>query len=378
MKYNNLFDIWKTSAEIYPERIALTDVSRQTKISFKIAFKEICCIAEFFNNKNITEGDKVCIFAENFPHWLLLEQASICLGAISVTNNSQNSITELEYIYQENEFTALICDNPDIINEFIEKYPDFLNRNKMILYTGYDDQYRNNEKITYLSDILKDFSPDKEYFSDFENKPDDLCHIDYIQKTSLSQSNKNIVDKLEELNKKFKDYSPKSFISCFPLTETDEKYLNLSAISLGCTIYCVPYSRYFEQIEKILPDMLHCTPEIMKTMYDKFMNYISSQGKNFEKIFNFNFELVLKIIRAQNYFYSKRKINIKPTGLNGLFERVFIFIRKIQYNLIFKQIKNTLLQDDTLIFLNSTSLTMLEEEFYNTIDVNIIKTDNIA
>ncbi|MGN0005573.1 MAG: AMP-binding protein [Candidatus Gastranaerophilaceae bacterium] len=376
MNYETLFDIWKRSAELYPERIALSDVSGLTKISFKVAFNEICCIAEFFKRKNIIKGDKVCIFAENSPHWLLLEQASICLGAISVAKSSQKSLDELDYVYNDSESNVFICDKPDVINFFVEKYPDFLTRNKVIIYTGTDEQYRKNDKIFYFEDILKDFCPDKIYFNDFNNKPDDLCYIHYTSGTSSSPkgamlTNYGMAYSVDEMHNFLKDFNPKTFVASFPLASAGGKTLNLYAVSKGCTIYYTPYSNYFEAIEKIQPDLLHCAPKIMITMYGKFMEYIHSRGEQFEKFFNFNYEIALKLIKIQRFFYSKRQTNITPNGINGFCEKILNSIRKIQHYLVFKQIKNSILKDDTLICVGSASLAKQAEDFFNVIGVDI-------
>lgn len=84
MGYSCLLDIWRESAEKYDNQIALTDVFGSANISYKTAFKEICYLAGVFKKFGVVKGDKICLFAQNFPHWLLIEEAGIALGGISV------------------------------------------------------------------------------------------------------------------------------------------------------------------------------------------------------------------------------------------------------------------------------------------------------
>ena len=52
-------------------------------------------------------------------------------------------------------------------------------------------------------------------------------------------------------------------------------------------------------------------------------------------------------------------------------EGVLSLIRKIQHNLVFKQVKNALLKDDIVICVGSASLAKQAEDFYNVIGVDI-------
>ena len=116
MVYSSVFEIWKDAVKKFPQRVALSDGT--SEITFLTAYRETCYLAECYKKFGVEKGDKVCIFAENSPHWLLIEQGAICIGAISVAKNSKIGIKELDYVFKNSDSTSLITDNLFIF-EFI-------------------------------------------------------------------------------------------------------------------------------------------------------------------------------------------------------------------------------------------------------------------
>jgi long-chain acyl-CoA synthetase len=362
MKYKNLFSIWRESAERYPEQIALSD--EKSNISFLESYREICFLADIFKGGGI--------FAENFAHWLLIEQAIICLGAVSVAKNSQNNIQELDYVFNNSETVALISDKTEIIDFFSEQ-----NKNlKMILYIGDDKKYKSNGKISYFYDLLNNFDAQLDYFSDYQNNPDDICYIHYTSGTSSAPKGSILVNygmsyQVEEIQKFLKTTFPKLFIATFSLASAGGKCFQLYAISMGCQIVYTPYKNFFDKVNHLHPDLLHCAPKIMLTMYGKYMEYIKSKGFLFNLFFNFNYNLSLKLIELQRKLYSKRETNISATGICGLFENILSRVRYFQYYFFYKKIKNFLLDDNIVIAVGSASLAKQIEDFCNVIGIDI-------
>lgn len=378
MGYNSVFDIWKDAVKKFPDKVALSDGNSFNDITFQTAFREICYLAECYKNFGISKGDKVCIFAENSPHWLLLEQGVICIGAISVAKNSKIGINELDYVFKNSDSTSLITDNPEIIEHFVNDNPNFLNEQKMVIFTGHDDCFRNNSKITYFSDLLLNFNKNTDYFSDYENKPDDVCYIYYTSGTSSMPKGAVLVNygmayQVEEIQRILPNESPELFLETFPLASAGGKTFNLYALSLGCKIIYTPYSGFFDKLAELRPSLLHFAPKIVMTLLGKYYDYINSFGKSFRRWFNINYAISMKIMKLQRKFYAKRKTNTVAKGFDGFCERTLSSIRNFQDKILYKKIRNRFIDDNTILAIGSASLANNAEDFFSIIGVRFLQ-----
>lgn len=378
MGYSCLLDIWRESAEKYDNQIALTDVFGSANISYKTAFKEICYLAGVFKKFGVVKGDKICLFAQNFPHWLLIEEAGIALGGISVAKNSQNNIKELEYIFYNSESSVLISDNIDIIDHFIKSDDSFLQKVKFVLYTGNENRENKCPDIKYFSDILSDFDENKDYFSEYKNSPDDVCYIHYTSGTSSMPKGAILVNygmayQVEEISSFLKGEKPKLFLETFPLASAGGKTFNLYAVSIGCKIVYTPYNVFFDKVKELKPDLLHCAPKIVMTILGKINEYNTSKGFLFKKFFELNFALSKQILKLQRLFYQKRKTNISPSGFYGLCEKILSSIRMVQDKLIYKNIRNQFFKDNTILSIGSASFANSAEDFCSILGIRFVQ-----
>lgn len=378
MGYSSVFEIWKEAAKKFPDKIAFSDDKSFNQISFQTAFREICYLAECYKNLGIERGDKVCIFAENFSHWLLLEQAAICLGAISVAKNSQISINELNYVFKNSESTSLITDKAEIIDFFINNNPDFLSKMKMIIYTGKVEAFRKYPEIKYFSDLMLNFNKNTEYFSDYINKPDDVCYIYYTSGTSSMPKGAVLVNygmayQVEEIQRVLQGEKPTLFLETFPLASAGGKTFNLYALSIGCKIVYTQYVGFFDKLVDLKPTLLHFAPKIAMTLLGKYYAYINSKNALFRTFFRLNYSVSMRIMKLQRKLYAKRQTNITPKGFDGFCEKTLSLLRKIQDKLVYKKIRNLFISDETVVAIGSASFANKAEDFFSILGILFIQ-----
>lgn len=378
MAYTSLFDLWKQSSEKFKDKIALSDGSGKVQISYRRAFKEICYFASLYSSWGIQSSDKVCIFSENNPHWLLLEQAAITLGAVSVAKNSMNSIEELDYVFHNSDSVALISDKLEIINYFLDLDKDFLNKVKFVLYVGTEDTSGLHPDIKLFDDVFKNFDENAEIFTDYKNNPEDVCYIHYTSGTSSKPKgailvNEGMYYQVEEIQRFLDGYRPQTFIATFPLASAGGKCFNLFCVSIGCKIVYTPYKNFFDLVVEKRPDFLHCAPKIMMTLYGNYLAKIEEQGPVFKLLFNLSKKITMFLIKMQRNIYKKRPANTESKGFGKVLENILDSLRKVQDKLIYKKIRNFFLKDGMLIAVGSASLAKEAEDFYNIIGVDIVQ-----
>lgn len=101
-------DMLKRQAELYPERDAVVSPYRNIRYSYR-EFDELTdIIARGFMGMGIQKGDKVSIWANNYPQWVITQFATAKMGAIMVTVNTNYKQFELEYLLRQSDTMTLI------------------------------------------------------------------------------------------------------------------------------------------------------------------------------------------------------------------------------------------------------------------------------
>ncbi|MCF2131381.1 linear/branched/unsaturated fatty acid:CoA ligase LbuL [Strepomyces sp. STD 3.1] len=93
----------------HPDRDALVDVPsgrRWTYAEFGAAVDEV---ARGLLAKDVTQGDRVGIWAVNCPEWVLVQYATARIGAVMVNVNPAYRAHELEYVLQQSGITVLVA-----------------------------------------------------------------------------------------------------------------------------------------------------------------------------------------------------------------------------------------------------------------------------
>ncbi|KAM6544618.1 hypothetical protein CsatB_025354 [Cannabis sativa] len=117
-------DIWRTSAEKYGDRIAITDTYHDppSALTYKQLEQEILDFAEGLRVIGIKPDEKLSLFADNSYRWLVADQGSMTTGAINVVRGSRSSVEELLQIYNHSESVGLAVDNPELFNRISEAF----------------------------------------------------------------------------------------------------------------------------------------------------------------------------------------------------------------------------------------------------------------
>lgn len=362
--------MWKKTCSVYSDKVAFTDNCECENVTYKQAFREVCFLAQKLKSFGLERFDNVCLFSVNSPRWLILEQAVITLGAVCVSKTSEINITELDYVFTNSDSVALITDNSEIISYFIKNHEDFLEKVKFILYTKREKLSCEHSKIFKLYDILSELTDETPIETNWQENPDDTAYINYTSGTSSNPKgamlpNKGMAYVTEELQT-FNDIKEdKTFVVTFPLSSAGGKSFNLLCFTQGCRIMYTPYKEFYDVLDKYQPDYLHCAPKIIQTMHSKLMNAVKVKGVFFEKTFDIIFIMSTKILKFERKYLYRNKF-LFMTGIVNSIKSVFDKI-------FFKQIRNTLIKDEAILFVGSAHLAKPLEDFLQIMNIKHVQ-----
>ena len=103
----NIRAVWLSTAA-YSDRVYM--VYEDERITYAQAHQRVNAIAAWLWGEGVRPGDRVAIAMRNYPEWMLLYWACVCLGVAAVGMNAWWVTDELEYALKDSAPKLVFCD----------------------------------------------------------------------------------------------------------------------------------------------------------------------------------------------------------------------------------------------------------------------------
>ncbi|HQT55808.1 MAG TPA: class I adenylate-forming enzyme family protein, partial [Phenylobacterium sp.] len=103
----NIRAVWLSTAA-YADRVYM--VYEDERITYAQAHQRVNAIAAWLWAQGVRPGDRVAIAMRNYPEWMLLYWACVCLGVAAVGMNAWWVTDELEYALKDSAPKVVFCD----------------------------------------------------------------------------------------------------------------------------------------------------------------------------------------------------------------------------------------------------------------------------
>lgn len=367
------------------ENNVLVDYNSSFTLSLKNLRKSILFFREILKEAGIQMNDKVCLFAENHPNYLLFEQTILSLNAICVPRGSKNPLSDLEYIYKNSCSIAIITDSANVVNYFasISNASEFSNSPKLILYFGNEEHLLTQDsKILKYSDFdLSKQVDDSPLAHKTDNDEDQLSFILYTSGTSgfpkgAMIKTSSVNHQIRALKERWKLDLGKTYLCLHPLWHSGPKIFNMFFISAGCNVVYTSFKSFIESIKKISPDYFHLVPKAIYCIYEEYKNIISQNNFLYKSIFNFLFPISLQYKKSLRFIKNEDAILHIPKLVDYIKAySVILFahpLHIIANNIFYKSLRRKILKDQSEISTGAAKLFGHVEDFFDVIGIKII------
>jgi fatty-acyl-CoA synthase len=191
--------IFNEMANTYPDNDALVATYRGERYTYK-EFQEICgLVGRGLMKMGVEKGDRVAIWATNYPEWVITQFATALIGAILVTVNPAFKTRELEYGLQDSETQTLLLignfKSSNYVSMFYEVFPEakqckpgqLASKNlpllKNVVFLG-EETHPGMFTWKELIEMGKSVPPEKLEKRGNDLDPDDVINIQYTSGTT--------------------------------------------------------------------------------------------------------------------------------------------------------------------------------------------------
>ena len=215
-------------------------------------------------------GDRVAIMLKNCPQWVMMDQAALGLGLVTVPLYVSDRPDNVAYVLQDSGARLLLtgcAEQWQAIRDTSQPLPELQRVICIRDFTHSDD-----DRLCPLSSWLPENAAEPP--SQSHNRPDQLASIIYTSGTTgkpkgVMLSHRNMLENCRSVLQSFDVYREDRFLSFLPLSHTFERtagyYLPLMA---GATVV---YARSFQQLQEDLsiaqPTILMSVPRIYERIH---------------------------------------------------------------------------------------------------------------
>ncbi|CAL2227710.1 unnamed protein product [Prunus armeniaca] len=289
-------DIWRSSAERYGDRVALTDPYHDppSSMTYKQLEEGILDFSEGLRVVGVKPEEKIALFADNSCRWLVADQGIMATGAINVVRGSRSSVEELLQIYDHSESVALAVDSPELLNRFSEEFyskpikfivllwgekSSLVSEGKVPIFNYKEilDLGRDSRKIMLDSD-------DKQQYCLHEPiKPDDVAALVYTSGTSgnpkgVILTHRNLMHQIKNLSDIVPAVGGDKFLSMLPPWHCYERACEYFAFTCGIEQFYTNVRKLKDDLRQYQPNYVISVPLVYETLYSGIQKQISSSS----------------------------------------------------------------------------------------------------
>jgi long-chain acyl-CoA synthetase len=263
----SLSELWPLLSERYGDRLALWDPHAQPEVtvSYRQLNESIHQFAAGLMALGVAPGDRIAIVADNSPRWLVADQGCLMAGAVNVPRSANAPVSELAYILQHSESTALVVEDVATLKRIQAAIVPLPMRVTILIS---DEQH---EGCLNFSELLRNGTSPPDQLPALSQ--DRLATLMYTSGTTgepkgVMLSHGNLLHQVNAIAPVLHPDVGDRFLTILPTWHCYERSCEYFILSQGSTlVYTAP--RYIKQdLQQYTPHCMVAVPRIWETMYE--------------------------------------------------------------------------------------------------------------
>lgn len=229
----------------------------------------------------VRAGDRIGILSDNSPQWIIVDQATIGLGAVVVPLYTTSGVEETRHVITDSGARIVAANGPEHVKKLLAMAPSIPEMTAIIaIHHGAEPQAAANGGPPVLT--LESASADQPA-PVVQGSPDDLATIIYTSGTTgpskgvmLTHGNilANCYDALEALTLSDTDQT----LSVLPIAHSFERTAGYYAVTMagGSIAFAEGLTSIAANLQEIQPTVLLVVPRLLEVIYSRVMKQVES------------------------------------------------------------------------------------------------------
>ena len=360
-KFNNLLELFNYQYKNQkPDEIFLQALKNpESKFTWSQAHDLVHRLSDKISSI-ISKKERCLLISENRPEWLISDLAIMLSYGVTVPAYTTYTERDYDYLINDCKPTVIIISN----NVQFKKIKNLISKYSFIkLVISFEEI--NDEKIDvyHFKNIINEKKLENKNLEKLNLKRKDISCIIYTSGTQgnpkgVMLSHGGILSNCEasvSLLKEIISEKPK-FLTWLPLSHSYEHTIQFVQIAIGAKVF------YAENIDKLVKNMVDCSPDIMTAVPRFYQNLVQKINSNFNKAYGFKKYLINKMLSLGKKQLLKENLSLVEYIQNSICEKLVRKKIKLQFGGSLKAFISGggALDKEVGVFLNSVGLPTLQ------------------
>lgn len=294
--------IWQVGVKFFGDTLAVHDPHNkpEVKLTYHQLWNQIQKFASGLQFLGIKTDEKVSLFADNSPRWLIADQGIMSVGGVDVVRSSQAEKNELLYILEDSDSVALVVEDIKTLNKLRDSLERF--NLKLIVLLSDETVPEDNLKILNYSQLMEAGKDHNLQFSPHTSQ--DLATLIYTSGTTgkpkgVMLSHGNLLHQVINIYGVIYPEIGNPILSILPTWHSYERTCEYFLFANGCTIIYTNLRSVKKDLKIFKPKYMIAVPRLWESIYEGVQKQFRDQSVNKQKLINFFFNLSEKYIIAK-------------------------------------------------------------------------------
>ncbi|BAQ66540.1 long-chain fatty acid--CoA ligase [Geminocystis sp. NIES-3709] len=345
---NSLGEMWDLVVSQFGDIIALSDPHSQTpvELSYREVDRNIKQFAAGLQSLAIESGEKIALFADNSPRWLIADQGIIRNGCVDAVRSSQADREELLYILGHSDSTVLVIENLTILKKLQPELSQFNLKSIILLSdeaieTEFSQPIYNFEQFMVLGK--------NHTFTPVSKNLDDLATLIYTSGTTgqpkgVMLSHGNLLHQVRYLETVIKPLPGDRILSILPSWHSYERAAEYFLLSRGTTLIYTNIRYFKADLKEYRPHFMVGVPRLWESIYEGIQKQFRDGSKTQQKLVFFFLSMSEKYLEATRISKGLTLDNLNPSPLEKITAQVtallFLPLHKLGDKLVYQKVRD--------------------------------------
>lgn len=330
----SLPELWPIVAHKYGHIIALKSAyeTPEVNLPYSDLYRQIQQFAVGLQGLGVQKGDRISLFADNSPRWLIADQGSMMAGAVNVVRSSQADPPELLYILEDSGSTVLIIEDQKTLKKLQSRLSNFPLQAIILLS---DEQ--GDGAVTPTTKILN-FAQVFQTGTDGTVRPtslkkQDLATLIYTSGTTgkpkgVMLSHGNLLHQATTLGTVIQPQPGDRVLSILPTWHSYERACEYFLFASGCTQYYTNLRHIKQDLKRVKPNYMVAVPRMWESIYEGVQRQFREQPAQRQKLIEFFLGISQRYIQARRSLTGLNLENLQPTSWQKFLAQLQVLLFK--------------------------------------------------
>jgi long-chain acyl-CoA synthetase len=313
----SLPEIWSLAAQRFGSAIALyaPHLKPAVQLTFTQLAEQMRQCASGLQFLGIHPGDRICLFADNSPRWLVADQGMMLAGAVNAVRSSQADSDELYFLLENSGSIALFVEDIATFDKLRDRLPSLPLR-FVVLISDETPPTLDSIRVLNFTQLME--AGANHGFQPVSRSSNELATLIYTSGTTgkpkgAMLTHANLLHQVNTLGAVVQPRLGDRVLSILPTWHAYERSAEYFLIAQGCTQVYTSIRTVKKDLAEYKPQFMVSVPRIWESIYEGIQKQFREQPEKKQKLIRFFLNVSDRYIHARRLWNNLELLRREPS-----------------------------------------------------------------